>query len=124
MGLGGLFGLFRETPVRVGSGRRPDRRPRAGRRRAAARRESPRWIRCASSGTRRPACPPRYVVYVGPTETFSPRATTEPWDLTSNVAGSAGQSAGSFRATEQAMRDAGIGVGRRGRSSSGSRRAG
>ena len=58
-----------------------------------------------------PGEPPRYVVYVGPTETFSPVARDEPWDLTSNVTGVAGLDSGSLRATEQAMRDAGIGAG-------------
>jgi hypothetical protein len=57
-----------------------------------------------------PGEPPRYVVYVGPTETFSPVATDEPWDLTSNVTGVAGLEAGSLRATEMAMHDAGIGA--------------
>jgi hypothetical protein len=55
-----------------------------------------------------PGEPPRYIVYVGPTETFSPVARDEPWDLTSNVVGVAGLSAGSMRATEAAMHDAGI----------------
>jgi hypothetical protein len=55
-----------------------------------------------------PGAPPRYVVYVAPTQTFSPIAGEEPWDLTSNVAGVAGLPAGSIRATEQAMADAGI----------------
>jgi hypothetical protein len=55
-----------------------------------------------------PGEPPRYVVYVAPTQTFSPIAGDEPWDLTSNVAGVAGLPAGSIRATEQAMADAGI----------------
>jgi hypothetical protein len=55
-----------------------------------------------------PGEPSRYVVYVGPTETFSPVATDEPWDLTSNVTGVAGLEAGSLRATELAMHDAGI----------------
>jgi hypothetical protein len=53
----------------------------------------------------------RYVVYVGPTETFSPVADHEPWDLTSAVTGVAGLDAGSLRATDQAMREAGIGAG-------------
>jgi hypothetical protein len=51
---------------------------------------------------------PRYVVYVGPTETFSPVADHEPWDLTSAVTGVAGLDAGSLRATHAAMHDAGI----------------
>ncbi|MEO8261376.1 MAG: hypothetical protein ABI566_02305 [Pseudolysinimonas sp.] len=55
-----------------------------------------------------PGEPPRFVVYVGPTETFSPLATDEPWDLTSNVQGVAGLDAGSLRATRAAMIDAGI----------------
>jgi hypothetical protein len=57
-----------------------------------------------------PGSPPRYVVYVGPTETFSPVATDnqEPWDLTSNVSGVAGLDSGSLRSTELAMHDAGI----------------
>jgi hypothetical protein len=58
-----------------------------------------------------PGHPPRYVVYVGPTETFSPVATDEPWDLTSNVTGVAGLSSGSIRATEAAMHDAGVSPG-------------
>src|SRR5690606_25527312 len=54
-----------------------------------------------------PGEPTRYVVYVAPTQTFAPIADQEPWDLTSNVAGVAGLPAGSIRATEQAMVDAG-----------------
>jgi hypothetical protein len=54
--------------------------------------------------------PPRFVVYVGPTETFSPLADGEPWDSTSNVHGVARQSPGSLRALEEAMSDAGIGA--------------
>lgn len=49
-----------------------------------------------------------FVVYVAPTQTFSPEATGNPWDLTSNVAGVAGLSSGSMRATELAMQHAGV----------------
>jgi hypothetical protein len=55
-----------------------------------------------------PGSPPRYVVYVAPTGTFSPLPTREPWDLQSNVAGVSRLGGASFRATEQAMHDAGI----------------
>jgi hypothetical protein len=55
-----------------------------------------------------PGAPPRFVVYIGPTETFSPVAAHEPWDLTSNVAAVAGLGAGSLRATELAMHEAGV----------------
>lgn len=58
-----------------------------------------------------PGEPARFVVYVGPTETFSPVARDEPWDLTSNVIGVAGLDSGSIRATTAAMREAGIGPG-------------
>ncbi|MGN6327137.1 hypothetical protein [Pseudolysinimonas sp.] len=50
----------------------------------------------------------RYVVYVGPTETFDPGPKGEPWDLASNVGGVGGEDVGSIRATELAMTDAGI----------------
>jgi len=55
-----------------------------------------------------PGLPPRYAVFIGPTETFSPFATQEPRDLTSNVHGVAGLSPAALRAVEQAMADAGI----------------
>lgn len=55
-----------------------------------------------------PGLPPRFVVYIGPTETFSPLRSDEPFDLTGDVAGVAGLSPGSLRAVEQAMADAGI----------------
>jgi hypothetical protein len=58
-----------------------------------------------------PGVSPRYVVYVGPTETFSPVTGGEPWDLGSNVAGVAGLAADSIRATEAAMHEAGITAG-------------
>lgn len=57
-----------------------------------------------------PGEPSRYIVYVAPTETFSPFATDSAWDLTSNIAGVGQLSSGSIRATEQAMTDAGITV--------------
>jgi hypothetical protein len=55
--------------------------------------------------------PSRFVVYVGPTETFSPIADGEPWDSTSNVHGVSRQSPASLRALEAAMADAGITAG-------------
>ncbi|WP_284254002.1 hypothetical protein [Pseudolysinimonas kribbensis] len=55
-----------------------------------------------------PGSPDRFVVYVGPTETFDPRPEGEPWDMASNVGGVGGEDVASIRATELAMRDAGI----------------
>ena len=54
-----------------------------------------------------PGLPDRFEVFVGGTQDFSPVAETEPWDMTSNIAGIAHHSAGSYRATEEALRMAG-----------------
>lgn len=110
LAVGPLVGLFRETPVKVqrvstaqiisppaGAAERLDRVP-EGNQVRIERYEAP-------------GAPDRFVVYVGPTETFSPVADHEPWDLTSNVGGVGGLDVGSFRATELAMHDAGIGTG-------------
>lgn len=110
LGAGRPFGMFRETPVSV------DRvattsgvsAPSGAQERLA---RVPEVDQVRIERYDAPGQPPRYVVYVGPTETFSPVATDEPWDLTSNVAGVAGLEAGSLRATELAMQDAGIGSG-------------
>jgi hypothetical protein len=105
--LGSLFGMFRETPVAVdrvstqslstaptGVQARLDRIPEVN---------QVRIEKYEADGM-----PPRFTVYVGPTETFSPYTDGEPWDLTSNAHGVAGLQAGSFRAVELAMAEAGI----------------
>ena len=107
LAVGPLVGLFRETPVKVertsttqitsppvGAAERLDRVPEV---------DQVRIEKYAAPGE-----PNRFVVYVGPTETFSPVADHEPWDLTSNVGGVGGLDVGSFRATELAMHDAGV----------------
>jgi len=100
-------GYFTETPVRVErvSEQRTATAP-AGAVEPLARVPDERQVRIERYLA--PGEPPRYVVYVAPTQTFSPMADHEPWDLTSNVAGVAGLPAGSIRATELAMADAGI----------------
>ncbi|HEY4153447.1 MAG TPA: hypothetical protein VGM38_09015 [Pseudolysinimonas sp.] len=108
LAVGPLVGLFRETSVKVervstaaitsppsGSAERLDRVPEGNQ------------VRIEKYDA--PGEPSRFVVYVGPTETFSPVADREPWDLTSNVGGVGGVEVGSYRATELAMHDAGIG---------------
>ena len=110
LAVGPLVGLFRETPVKVermstteisnppvGAAERLDRVPEG---------DQVRIEKYQAPGE-----PNRFVVYVGPTETFSPVTDHEPWDLTSNVGGVGGLDVGSFRATELAMHDAGIGSG-------------
>ncbi|KFF60152.1 hypothetical protein JF66_06355 [Cryobacterium sp. MLB-32] len=51
---------------------------------------------------------PSWAVYVAGTVEWNPRSSTEPWDLTSNVAAMAQRNAGSTEAVTQAMHDAGI----------------
>ncbi len=101
------LGLFRESPVsveRVATSPAPG--PPGGSVERLARVPEGEQVRIERYDA--PGLPARFVVYIGPTETFSPVATDEPWDLTSNVTGVAGLEAGSLRATELAMHDAGI----------------
>lgn len=107
LGAGRPFGLFREGPITVERvAESPVSAPAAGSAERLGRVPEGDQVRIERYDA--PGRPPRYVVYVGPTETFSPIATDEPWDLTSNVYGVAGLDAGSIRATQSAMRDAGI----------------
>jgi hypothetical protein len=107
LGAGMPFGLLRDGPVTVD---RVSTLPLDGGPRGAAQRLArvPEGDQVRIERYDAPGLPSRYIVYVGPTETFSPVPRDEPWDLTSNVAGVAGLEAGSIRATEVAMRDAGI----------------
>jgi hypothetical protein len=108
--LGMMLGLFRETPVRLdGATTVPINTPPSGVRERLDRIPEGDQVRIEKYEA--DGLPPRYVVYVGPTETFSPLAGGEPWDQTSNMYGVAGLSPGSFRAVELAMHDAGIAAG-------------
>lgn len=51
---------------------------------------------------------PSWLVYIGGTLEWSPTGSTEPWDMTSNVAAVADQEAGSYRAVLQALQAAGV----------------
>ncbi|MEO5535040.1 MAG: hypothetical protein ABIR17_07915 [Pseudolysinimonas sp.] len=105
--LGGVFGMFHESDVVVERVRleTPASAP-TGARDLLDRVPEVNQVRIETYEA--PGMPTRYAVYIGPTETFSPFATTEPWDMTSNVYGVAGLSPGSLRAVEDAMVDAGI----------------
>ncbi len=52
--------------------------------------------------------PDRFEVYIGGTKDFGVLAATEPWDMTSNLNGVAGQESGASSAVRQAMADAGV----------------
>lgn len=52
--------------------------------------------------------PDQFAVYVGGTASFSPAATTEPWDMTSNLYNAAGVESGSVASVRAAMEAAGI----------------
>ncbi|HWH97530.1 MAG TPA: hypothetical protein VNS80_04115 [Pseudolysinimonas sp.] len=105
--LGSMIGMFRETPVSVDRvSTRQVTEPPSGVRDRLDRIPEVNQVRIEKYEA--DGMPPRYTVYVGPTETFSAFAVDEPWDSTSNVHGVAGLSPGSFRAVELAMADAGI----------------
>ena len=109
------FGLLRESGVSVApvGGVGPARaRPPAGvaelvSRIPPASRDGPQ-VRIERYG---PVSKSAWVVYVGGTVEWDPRNSTEPWDLSSNVAAiaDAGAGAGSYRAVVLAMREAGVG---------------
>ncbi len=101
-------GLLRETPVRVVAGAsakgltnadgiqdRVERIP-----------AEPEQIRIDRYST--PGRPDRFEIYIAGTAEVSLAGGTEPWDMTSNITAMAGESAGSYRAVEEAMRHAGI----------------
>jgi hypothetical protein len=105
--VGPLLGLFRETPVKVD--RVSTTRAAAPAVGAVQRLERvPEVDQVRIEKYDAPGQPSRFVVYVGPTETFSPVADHEPWDLTSNVGGVGGLDVGAYRASELAMHDAGV----------------
>jgi len=54
------------------------------------------------------AAHPSWIVYIGGTVEWSPTASTEPWDMTSNVTAVANQESGSYRAVLQALDQAGV----------------
>jgi hypothetical protein len=108
--LGALIGMFRETPVAVEAVRSTPiaAAPEGARQRMN---EIPEGDQIRIEKYEADGMPPRFVVYIGPTETFSPFAGREPFDLTSNVVGVAGLDPASFRAVELAMEQAGVTAG-------------
>ncbi len=110
LALGGAAGLLRETAVRV-------ERTSATSLPTAAAGVGERLRRVPEDDQVRierfdaPGLPPRWVVYIAPTNTFTPTLTDEPWDLASNIGGVAGRPSGSIRATAAAMTEAGIAAG-------------
>jgi hypothetical protein len=105
--LGAMLGMFRETPVAVDRvSTQPLAAAPAGVQERLDRIPEVNQVRIEKYEAE--GMPPRFTVYVGPTETFSPYTDSEPWDSTSNTYGVAGLQAGSFRAVELAMAEAGI----------------
>ncbi|MET1016697.1 MAG: hypothetical protein ABWX76_07760 [Leifsonia flava] len=134
--LGGLFGVVRETPVRVGQvGSDGSRLPTRARRgapigpTAGAAVAAPRGVaelldripRADPDSPRPdPDLPqvrverygtdddPQWVAYIGGTVSWEVAGSTEPWDLTSNVHAVAGTDSGSYRAVLDALEQAGV----------------
>lgn len=107
-GLGKTVGLFRETPVSVSvASTEHGLLPVASiQDRAARLPEKPDQIRIERYSS--PGVPDRFELYIAGTADLSVEGDAEPWDMTSNVTAMAGESAGSYRAVEQAMQLAGI----------------
>ncbi|CAN5360508.1 hypothetical protein BH10ACT7_BH10ACT7_15820 [soil metagenome] len=112
MRAGSLAGALTETPVHLAGQRRVDVD-------AAPQGYSERLARvpdCDRAGGSQvtieryemPDGSERFEVYVTGTVTFDPVATTEPWDMTSNLANAAGEDGGSYRSVVQAMELAGV----------------
>ena len=112
MGTGSLFGLLKETPVRLVDshtqvvtaspagfaerlGRVPDTDVTDG-------------AQVVIEKYSTPGEADRFEVYVAGTVTFSPVADSEPWDMTSNMANAAGVPGGGYASVAAAMELAGI----------------
>lgn len=103
---GGAVGVLRETPVSVKVAATSAAVPAMGYVARAARiPEGTAQVRIDRYQI--PGRPDRFEVYIGGTRDFSPTATDEPWDITSNVAGASLDDSGAYRAVEEALRDAG-----------------
>jgi len=126
VGVARTMGVLRETPVTVSESRAPKPGPRASTansitaNRGAAGSPPPTGLtqrvdRIPTGANQvridkyvQPGAPDRYEVYLAGTIDGSLTATTEPWDMTSNLNGVAGGDPGSLEATKLAMTDAGI----------------
>lgn len=112
MGAGSVVGLLTETPVRqVAERSRSVTGPPTGFAERLERVPDPATNGGAQVVVDRYAMPDgqdKFDVYVAGSVTFSPEATTDPWDLTSNIANAAGPGSGSYDAVVQAMRAAGV----------------
>ncbi|MEL4319328.1 hypothetical protein WJX64_09950 [Leifsonia sp. YIM 134122] len=127
--LGGLFGVVRETPVRVGQvGADGSRLPTRTRRGAMIGPTAGAVVAAPASVTEllervpraEPDVPqvrverygtddaPQWVAYIGGTVSWAVAGSTEPWDLTSNVHAVAGTDSGSYRAVLDALEQAGV----------------
>jgi hypothetical protein len=112
MGAGSLFGLLKETPVRLVDSRMQEVS-------AAPTGFAERLSRVPDTDMTdgaqvviekysTPGEVDRFEVYVAGTVTFSPTADSEPWDMTSNMANAAGYGGGSYASVAAAMELAGI----------------
>ncbi|MGL4339269.1 MAG: hypothetical protein ACRCSP_02420 [Rhodoglobus sp.] len=112
MGAGSLFGVLKETPVKLvdshtqvvtaspsGYADRLSRVPDTS--------ETDR-AQVVIEKYSTPGEPDRFEVYVAGTVTFSPVADKEPWDMTSNMANAVGGGSGSYDSVAAAMERAGI----------------
>lgn len=112
MGVGAMFGVLKETPVALASTAAvPVSKAPTGFADRLARVPDP-----GSNGGAQvviekyetPGQEPAFSVYIAGTVTFEAGATSEPWDMTSNMANAVGPGSGSYDSVVQAMAEAGI----------------
>ena len=111
--LGSRFGIFAETPVRVtATGATTDRAAPTSLAERVDRIPQPERgagdEQIVIDRIESPGRPDRFEVYLAGTVDFTPVADGEAFDMTSNMAGVGELPAGSYRAVEQAMADAGV----------------
>jgi hypothetical protein len=108
VGLGGVVGRLKESPVRTVETSRTSggSLPQGWEDRASRVPAEDSQVRIDRYTV--PGEPDRFEVYVSGTREFALGPDSQPWDMTSNVNGIAGGSPGSVRAVEQAMAQAGI----------------
>lgn len=108
VGVAGTAGVLKETPVSTTLASRQEGAPPPTGLEQRVERIPTGGSQIRIDRYSQPGAPDRFEVYLGGTIDGSVVAGSEPWDMTSNLTGVAGGTAGSLEAAKQAMKDAGI----------------
>lgn len=111
MAIGSLFGLFRETPVRLADSKPVAAQPPTGyleRLNRVPDADQNGGAQVVIDRYEMPGEPDRFEVYIAGTVTFNPISGDEPFDMTTNMANAVGPGSGAYDSVAEAMRLAGI----------------